>query len=128
MKNILFSFLLIFLFLYSNNPAQNTSESGRPFFIKDTLITHLIGQVSSDSIRSYTLKLESFGTRYAYAPDKDKVTNWILDKFKSFGYTNIEVDSFLTNNIWCKNITAELKGKLFPDNFCITGAHYDSYA
>ncbi|MGE5412401.1 MAG: M20/M25/M40 family metallo-hydrolase, partial [Clostridiales bacterium] len=128
MKNTIFAFLLITLCFYSNNTAQNAIKNGRPFSIKDTLITHLISQVSSDSIRSYTLKLESFGTRYAYAPDRDKVTNWIIDKFKSFGYSNIEVDSFLTNNIWCKNITAELKGKLFPDNFCITGAHYDSYA
>jgi hypothetical protein len=95
---------------------------------RDSLITHLISQISSDSIKNYMLKLESFYTRHTLAPNRNEVVNWIIDKFRSFGFSEVTTDSFLYNGVWCRNIIASLPSSFTKDGVLIAGAHYDSYS
>lgn len=128
MKNILSTCLLVILFFCSRNMAQSGNTKAVSYSERDSLITHLIYQVSSDSIKSYMLKLESFNTRYTLAPNRNEVVNWIIDKFRSFGFTDVAADSFQYNGIWCRNIIASLPSSFYKDGVLIAGAHYDSYS
>lgn len=94
---------------------------------QDSSIQNTIKQINPDSIKSYMLKLESFKTRYAYASNRDSVKNWIIDKFREFGYSNISIDSFYNNNTWCKNIIIEFPAVAQRSDLVVIGAHYDSY-
>jgi len=61
---------------------------------KDSIIQQLIKEVSADSLKSYLIKLESFGNRNTGSDTNSKVRGigatrrWIRDKFNSFSTRN----------------------------------------
>ncbi|MCU7493347.1 MAG: M20/M25/M40 family metallo-hydrolase [Ignavibacteria bacterium] len=138
MRNLISFGLLAILFICSKSSAESNPESQlRPSYSlhgqnnsslsdKDTMISRVINEVNSDSIKSYMLMLESFNTRYYSAPNRYSVVQWIINKFRSFGYSEVYADSFLNQGIWCKNITATLNSNSTQKEILIAGAHYDS--
>jgi len=104
----------------------------------DSLITSLVSEINMDSIRSHIQSLQDFKTRMTLAPNKDSVVNWLVNKFKSFGLTDVEIDtSTSTFPVWPfgedrvpnlqKNVVATLKGTVYPNDVFVIGGHYDSH-
>lgn len=112
---------------YAKEPLLLSNSLTTKLISQDSSIQNTIKQINPDSIKSYMLKLQGFKSRFAYAPDRDTVKNWIVDKFREFGYSNITIDSFYNNNAWCKNIMLEYPGTAETSDFVVIGAHYDSY-
>ena len=100
----------------------------------DSLVSNVLSLVRADSLRAIVRHLESFGTRFAFAPNRDSVYRWIRDRFMSVGFTDVVVDSFLCTypwhgvsmTTWQKNVIATLPGRVTPSKVIIIGAHYDS--
>jgi hypothetical protein len=87
--------------------------------------------VRSDSIVATLGHLQGYGTRYALADNRKVIATWIMNKFLTFGYTDVKLDSFQVNYndsaYWQYNVICTLTGLSSPGEVCILGGHYDSY-
>lgn len=99
----------------------------------DPYITDIIKQISADSINSSITMLEGLTTRFTLANNRRDVAMAIVNKFKSYGYTNARLDSFPLNvsfrgtyyQTWQYNVIATLPGEKYPDSLTIMGGHHD---
>lgn len=124
-KGFAFSFVVM-LFLNSCS-KDDTSTSGITF---EARIASIANNICEDSIQKYVQTLEDMGTRYALADNRRDVAMSILEKFESFGYTDVKLDSFLLSGytsepIWQYNVIATLAGTVYPDSVSIIGGHHD---
>ena len=101
----------------------------------DSLITSIVSKVEPDSVQHIIQNLQNFQTRFLLAGNRFQIADWLYDRFASFGFTEIERDSFMcTTNYGSTattlqvNIIATLPGTLRPDEVYIIGGHYDSFA
>ncbi len=110
--------------------------SDPPFFVpakprsRGALITDidsLMALVSVDSVRAYIQQLQDFETRYTCTDRYWASTQWIYDRFASWGYENVTFQEFPT---WMgcdsRNVIATKIGELHPDRFLILGGHCDA--
>jgi hypothetical protein len=102
---------------------------------QDPIITNIISEINSDSLYDDVSTLQNFGTRFLRVSNRKSIAEWIKNKFISYGYTNVEIDSFqiiktwnnLTDTTWQYNVIATIPGSLNPNNLYIIGGHYDSF-
>ncbi|MCK9613390.1 MAG: M20/M25/M40 family metallo-hydrolase [Bacteroidales bacterium] len=137
-KNVKYFFVIFFCFIAFHVNAQNDQRTIKSF---DPFIQSCLADVNSDSLYSYTLSLQSFGTRYCLADNRKSVALWLAAKLESFGYNTI-IDSFpCTFEIHINdgggtfhvvltqyNVIGTLWGTQNPAATYILGAHYDSFA
>lgn len=112
----------------------------RPQNVKSNTIDSVLSDINQDSIRSIIQSLQDFGTRFSFADNNKDVAMWIKNKFISYGYTSVELDSFLVSGYewpsgsgnyytrWQYNVIATINGNENPEEILISGAHYDSFA
>ncbi|MDP2423182.1 MAG: M20/M25/M40 family metallo-hydrolase [Bacteroidales bacterium] len=101
----------------------------------DSTIAVYIDKINADSAQSYMQSLQDFGTRFCLAPNRREIATWLKNKFISFGYEDVVLDSFpynrTWNNVYCQtwqyNVVCNYPGYLDPQKIYILGAHYDSY-
>jgi Peptidase family M28/Dockerin type I domain len=90
--------------------------------------------INQDSLLSYVHRLEAFGTRYLYSDSTVPAANWILEKFRDFGYMNAYFDPYLLYtfpdpNGWpCNNVVCYKTGSVNPEKYIVIGAHYDTWS
>lgn len=133
MKTIILGLVLAFGItlnaLAQVNPPWNTEL--------DSVIVHYTGKVNADSIESYIQALENMGTRFCLANNRRQVSEWIRDKFISFGYENVVLDSFQLNvqypswsgnwyYTWQYNVVCTYPGYQRPNDVYILGGHHDA--
>jgi len=92
----------------------------------DSVIRRAMTEISRDSVQAVIAGLQAFQTRYAFAANRNAVAKWIYDKFVSYGYTEVRLDSFYHQNVWHKNVIAILRGTVTPESYIVTGGHHDS--
>ncbi len=104
----------------------------RPFLFKtgpksvDTLIVSLINQVNEDSIGSSIEHLQHYGTRLCFSPQAVQAQNWLQSKLQAYGYTTY-IQNLAQPSGSSGNVIATLPGALYPNEYIVLGAHYDSY-
>ncbi|MCX6829117.1 MAG: M28 family peptidase [candidate division Zixibacteria bacterium] len=90
----------------------------------------LIGLVEQDSLLAFTTRLQAFYRRYAGTDSNYASRDWIAQKFQSFNYDSIEIDSFTATvgglPAACQNVVAVKTGSLYPELQIIVGAHRDA--
>jgi len=102
----------------------------------DSMISAYSKYIDKDSIKSYMEQLVAFKTRFMLADNRKDIALFIGDRFKSFGYEDIKLDSFQNtvefpmgsgkqNTTWQYNVAATLTGSKNPGDCFILGAHYD---
>lgn len=64
--------------IIDNNLTKNAG-------IANPVIQNLVNNVSKDSVESYILRLQNFGTRYEYSPQQDSAGVYIYNKFVQWG-------------------------------------------
>lgn len=135
MKKALLSIALVFSLLSGAAPQNRNREQST-----DSTIITALGQVRSDSLLSYVQSLQNFGTRFMIAPNRKDIANWIMDKFISYGLTEVRLDSFAcyTNvnappfmvydtTTWQYNVEAKITGSVYPSHELVMTAHYDDF-
>ncbi|UCE24988.1 MAG: M20/M25/M40 family metallo-hydrolase [Candidatus Zixiibacteriota bacterium] len=92
----------------------------------------LIDQVDQDSLMSYVLALQGFGTRLCGTKGNESARYWIADKFAEFGYDSVVIDTFVGAQLWDRspcpayNVIAYRVGTVFPEQHIIIGGHFDA--
>ncbi|NLK49751.1 MAG: M20/M25/M40 family metallo-hydrolase [Candidatus Cloacimonetes bacterium] len=89
-------------------------------------ITQMLNRVNPASVQGMMQGLEDFITRYALAPNRLEIAEWIRDKYLSFGLTDVQLFPFEWNNTTQYNVIATLPGSLFPEQYIVVGGHHDS--
>lgn len=102
-------------------PQLKKFHAGEP----DPFILTLIDQVSIDSLYAFDLRLQNFRTRYTLSDSIYSAGEWIFNKYKSFGYTSVEFDTFYLGETAHRNIIATKVGRIYPDSVIMVGGHYD---
>ncbi|MFQ6008047.1 MAG: M20/M25/M40 family metallo-hydrolase [Candidatus Zixiibacteriota bacterium] len=86
----------------------------------------LVNLVSQDSIYVFNKRLEDFQTRYIWTDSIDRARDWIAQKFRDWGYTDVTTPEFWWNGDWHYNVMAVKPGYAEPDKVIVIGGHYDS--
>jgi len=141
MKNIFISFLFCVASCFAAQAqskllpaAEQQNTKALPAFNLDSLITACLADISADSIEHYMRDLQGFGTRFLLSPNNKTVAQFLANKFYSFGYTDVRLDSFphysnyfgpITSMQY--NVVATLPGTTNQGTYYVAGGHYDSY-
>ncbi|MCU0370297.1 MAG: M20/M25/M40 family metallo-hydrolase [Bacteroidales bacterium] len=133
MKKALLAFLMVFLVISGAAAQDRTGKEST-----DSTIVSMLDKVRSDSLQSYVQSLQDFGTRFMIAPNRKEVATWIMEKFISFGLTEVRLDSFtcythvnappyfvFDTTTWQYNVEARITGTQFPTCELVMMAHYD---
>ena len=102
--------------------------------LNSSYLKEITSSISPDSWSKYVLKLENFGTRYFLNTNRYQIADWLCDELKSFNIHEVEIDSFYIENynwggfepMWQSNVVGCVQGSVYPDEYLILGAHYDS--
>jgi Zn-dependent M28 family amino/carboxypeptidase len=90
-------------------------------------IQGIIDNVSTNQIKEKLNQLSSFHTRHSKSTIINEVAEWLLNEFKSLGYSNAFYHTFDTNidnkKYQLKNVICEKKGE--NNKMIIICAHYD---
>jgi hypothetical protein len=96
----------------------------------DEDVLNYLSQISIDTVMSYIQTLQDFETRNCWHTNIDSACKWIKEKYTSYGldvslhhFTQEYNGNLLDNN----NVIAIQYGTVFPDEYVVCGAHYDSY-
>jgi len=84
--------------------------------LDDDLISNIKNAVDSNNITKYITHLQEYGTRYFLHPNRREIVKWLHEKFYSFGFQEVEIDSFYIEEYnwgdfpgtWQYNIIANL--------------------
>jgi hypothetical protein len=108
-------------------PAKKLDYTPGSLSFRDE-ISDMISQVDIDTLEAFVQHLQDFGTRNAYKAGGIQAQNWIQSKFQSYGL-EVELHDFsMPGGAASDNVIATLTGSLYPEEYVILGAHYDSYA
>jgi hypothetical protein len=91
-------------------------------------IFDMISLVSADTLEQFVQRLQDFGTRNAYKTGGIQAQNWIMGKFESYGLDTELHDFTMPGGAASDNVIATMTGTVYPDEYVVLGAHYDSYA
>ncbi len=90
----------------------------------------LISLVNQDSLESYVTRLQAFYRRQAGTDSCFAASDWIKQKFESFGYDSVVFDSFMFQDYegWSqgRNVIATKVGTTQPEWEIVIGAHHDA--
>ena len=134
MKNFCCCFLLIAASFLLFVDRELYAQKNASYFSNSVTVREVIDEISKDSVRSIIQTLQSFTTRYMGNNNRQKIYKWIVNKFISFGFTDVEIDSFICNAssgmglTMQYNVVAKIKGSVRPNEYYIIGGHYDSYS
>ncbi len=95
-------------------------------------IRALINQVSKDSLEATIARMQSFPTRRWDSRMVYEVQDWLYDTYNAMGFDTVLLHDF--QFVWhdtlretSDNVIAIQRGMLYPDEYVVCGAHYDSY-
>ena len=86
----------------------------------------LVDLVRQDTIYAMNVRLENFQTRYIYTDSINAARDWLVNKFMSWGYTDVSAPSFWYDGGWRYNVMCVKPGYAEPDKVIVVGGHYDS--
>jgi len=110
------SFVLIALIL-------STSLFGQSY---NNFYGNIVNLSSFDTINNNLMEFESLGVKEHGSVSAYNTLNWLINKYSSYGYTNIEIDTFNFSNSDGYNLIVTKQGTLYPNTYLIVDGHYDT--
>ena len=123
--------VLVGILTLNSANAYDLVVSGEFPIYDDPIIEECVNEVNTDSLTSYINELVNYGTRFTYAINRRDVAEGIVDRYISFGYENVVIDSFYSNSSWAingnwlYNVIVTLEGSC-TDSEVIVITAYDS--
>lgn len=133
MKKAIYLFVLVFWVFNAKAQAPHLFEHTYPEVVgEDARIRSLINQVSVDSLRATIEHLQSYHTRRWDSRMVYEVQDWLYDTYTKMGLDTVLLHDFpviLHDTLYetSDNVIAIQKGLVYPDEYVVCGAHYDSY-
>lgn len=133
MKRISLAFLLLMLALVAQAQSPHLYEHTYPVIHEEQpQIRALMNQVSKDSLEATIARMQSFPTRRWDSRMVYEVQDWLYDTYHDIGFDTVLLHDF--QFVWhdtlretSDNVIAIQRGVLYPDEYVVCGAHYDSY-
>ena len=131
--------------VYDDPPESNarftrfseTSYSARQHErANDPMITAMVNAVNADTLRKTLQQLQDWGSRCLLNDNHKDVAIWLMNKFLSYGYTDVKLDSFYLivswggiyiDTSWQYNVVCILQGASAPEEIYVIGGHYDTF-
>ena len=100
--------------------------------LEDPRIRLLMDKVSSDSLEATISHLQSYHTRRWDSQMVYEVQDWLYGTYRGMGFDTVYLHDFPvmyhdTLFETSDNVIAIQRGCLYPDEYVVCGAHYDSY-
>jgi len=111
-------FFIICFFLLSLITAQAQ--------IFNQFYSEVVENTSSSNILSDLTTFEDYGVKEPGTSAIENTKNWIIDRYQSLGYSNIEIQPFTVNGQTTSNIIITKTGSMYPKTFVIIDGHYDT--
>lgn len=133
MKKIFLIFILTSLFLMAKAQAPHLFEHTYPAVsVEDPLIRNLMDKVSKDSLEATIEHMQSYHTRRWDSKMVYQVQDWLYNTYSDMGFDSVYLHDFPVNyhdSLWqtSDNVIAIQRGLVYPDEYVVCGAHYDSY-
>lgn len=113
--------------------AQHLFEHDYPVVQQeDARIRNLMDQVSKDSLAATINHMQSYHTRRWDSRMVYEVQDWLYDTYRGMGVDTVFLHDFTfvhqdTLRETSDNVIAIQWGQVYPDEYVVCGAHYDSY-
>lgn len=133
MKKILFFTILIINGLFSFAQAPHIYEHTYPVLTEENpQIRALMDMVSIDSLTATIEHLSSYHTRRYDSRFIYDVQDWLVNRYETLNLDTVYLHDFQLHGLGitetADNVIAIQRGTLYPDEYVVCGAHYDSYA
>ena len=125
------------------NPSdQFTRYSETPFAQQknptatNPVIASMVNAINADSMRTTLQELQNMGSRFLMNDNNKEIATSLMNKFRSYGYTDVRLDSFylviqnwggFSDSAWQYNVVCTLTGSSAPSEIYVAGGHWDSY-
>ena len=86
----------------------------------------IVNNYSSDTVLNHLVEFENLGVKQHGSPALQNTLDWLIDKYTSYGYTNIEIDTFNYSAQDDYNLLVTKQGNLYPNTYVIIDGHYDT--
>lgn len=113
--------------------AQHLFEHDYPVVQQeDARIRNLMDQVSKDSLAATINHMQSYHTRRWDSRMVYEVQDWLYETYRGMGVDTVFLHDFTfvhqdTLRETSDNVIAIQRGLVYPDEYVVCGAHYDSY-
>ena len=133
MKKILFFTILIINGLFAFAQAPHIYEHTYPAVTEENpQIRALMDKVSIDSLTATIEHLSSYHTRRYDSRFIYDVQDWLVNRYETLNLDTVYLHDFQLHGLGitetADNVIAIQRGTLYPDEYVVCGAHYDSYA
>ena len=133
MKKFLFSTILIINGLFAFAQAPHIYEHTYPAVTEENpQIRALMDMVSIDSLTATIEHLSSYHTRRYDSRFIYDVQDWLMSRYETLNLDTVYLHDFQLHGLGitetADNVIAIQRGTLYPDEYVVCGAHYDSYA
>lgn len=135
MKRLSWVFVLTTFFFAAPLHAQiqHLFEHTYPLVQEENpMVRQLMNQVSKDSLEATINHLQLYHTRRWDSQMVYEVQDWLYDTYHNMGLDSVYLHDFVFTHHdtlfeTSDNIIAIQRGRLYPDEYVVCGAHYDSY-
>ncbi|WP_298896608.1 M28 family peptidase [uncultured Psychroserpens sp.] len=86
----------------------------------------VVSDVSETNILNDLTAFENFGIKTVGSTALTNTQNWITARYQSYGYTDVELQSFTYAAGTSNNIIVTKTGTVYPNTYLIIDAHYDT--
>lgn len=128
-----FKICFVFLLLVGNLQAQHLFEHTYPVIQQeDPRIRNIMDQVSKDSLEATIEHMQAYHTRRWDSRIVYEAQDWLYQTYRGMGIDSVFLHDFVflyhdTLRETSDNVIAIQRGTLYPDEYVVCGAHYDSY-
>ncbi len=116
MKKIKSLFLLTFILTAAIVNAQSYNN----------YYGNIVNSYSPDTVHKYLVEFENLGVKEHGTPALQNTLDWLIDKYNSYGYTDIAIDTFNYAAQDDYNLIVTKQGSLYPNTYVIIDGHYDT--
>ena len=138
MKKFVFTVILLIyiVFCQAQLPYHLYEHTFPQVTNQDPVVLEMLQQVTENQIISDVEHLSSYINRRADAIHIYNVKDWLVSEYEKMNVDSIYLHEFQVIPFWdtipkpfttSPNVLAIKRGKIYPNEFIICGAHYDSY-
>ena len=126
---------LVFVFSFLCINKEMNAQRNAPLSINYVTVKDVVDEINQDSVRYVIQTLQNYTTRFMGNSNRKQIYKWIKSKFVSYGFADVEIDSFWCNTLYGGmgltmqyNVVAKMRGATKPNEYCIIGGHYDCFS
>lgn len=108
------------LFLSGIISISGFSQEQNPFH------QSLVNQVTAENVQNNLSEFVGFGIKETGTAAQANALNWLVSKYQSWGYTNIEQQAINVFGETSYNLIVTKQGTVYPDSYVIIDGHYDT--